>query len=129
MNFPGLEFDLMQSIIELNSRVEALEDLAAEYESERQQDAYEAEQEATEDKLITIIDEYSIKDGEKWHKTCMEIPEAEHEAPKVGKGLINYYIEELHALNSSTMGINDPKRLKIQFAIQSAINTLKAEIA
>ncbi len=50
-------------------------------------------------------------------------------APEVEKGLINHYIDKLQSLNASTMGNNDPDKLKIQFAIQHAIDELKAEIA
>ncbi|HIE8239219.1 TPA: hypothetical protein ACXPQL_004126 [Salmonella enterica] len=42
MNVEQTLKDMFVLVMELAERVEALEDLAAEYESERQQDAYEA---------------------------------------------------------------------------------------
>ncbi|EBP4807957.1 hypothetical protein VZ32_11230 [Salmonella enterica] len=112
----------------LADRVEALEEIAAEYEAERYEETHEA---------MTVAE---AKAGKEKHyvngegltpaqvATLNEYAKAQP-APKVEKGLINHYIDKLQSLNASTMGNNDPDKLKIQFAIQHAIDELKAEIA
>ncbi|EDU9171460.1 hypothetical protein XY27_000817 [Salmonella enterica subsp. enterica] len=71
---------------------------------------------------------YTPESVEIFKKSC-DATDLVMPAPKAEKGLINHYIDKLQSLNASTMGNNDPDKLKIQFAIQHAIDELKAEIA
>lgn len=64
------------------------------------------------------------------HKAAISKPiKKAQPAPKEEKDLINQYIKKLESLSFSTVGYNDPDKLKIQFAIQNAIDVLKAGIA
>ncbi|EBG3206104.1 hypothetical protein E1K05_19055 [Salmonella enterica subsp. enterica serovar Kisangani] len=101
-------FVLFEKIEELTQRVEALEEIAAEYVAEQ--------------KVAGPVGAVIGADEKGYY-----IPT--QPAPEVDKGLINQYIDKLYSLSFSTMGNNTPDKLKIQFAIQHAIDELKAEIA
>lgn len=150
----------------LADRVEALEEIAAEYEAERYEETHEAmtvaEAKAGKEKhyvngegltpaQVATLNEYAKAKLIKAIPVDDDVPEDPNRiyfyenghltdeslkriakgkpAPEVEKGLINHYIDKLQSLNASTMGNNDPDKLKIQFAIQHAIDELKAEIA